>query len=34
MLQLGILFSIANAKTHELRAQAQAGGQPSPADFK
>ena len=31
-LQLGILFSI--AKTPELRAQTQAGGQPSPADFK
>ena len=31
-LQLGILFSI--AKTPELRMQMQAGGQPSPADFK
>ena len=30
-LQLGILFSI--AKTPELRAQMQAGGQPSTADF-
>ena len=33
MLRLGTLFCIADAKTHELRAQTQAGDQPNPADF-